>query len=388
MGQAEQLDAAVSALRTTSGIYNDTGTELTAITIGLSGVMQNLLVNWQGSSQQAFVQACNRAWGDQQAVSGSLSGAATALNTLAGTLETQAISIRNLERLENSDTIKPPQLQAAQSAADTAWAAIAAAVAQQAGAVNAAATQVGVCSTGEGGPWGDTGLNDTVAASKIKDFIAAYRDMVSSWPRSARFLWMLLWGTAFNSSSAVLNSYFPSSLQGYLPVVITNAIGMAFGGFFASKLASVGLTSATSEAFLPAQAFLGGLLTGGATVAVTHNAFPPNSLPAGEKGEFDVKLPDGTSGKVVVYKDGKVVFTDAQGHQTSMVGTSQGFEITVKTPQGEQKVLVPLSAVTSNPSPQTTPAPAPSTGSPSPSATTGTPSPQASPGPQPTPSHS
>ena len=129
MAQAAQLYEIATALRTTAGNYGTIGTDLDGVTLSLSLLMENLLTNWQGTSSQAFANACNRAWGDQQNVSISLGTASTALNAVATSIDD---NIGPIEKFTNpafqSYTIDPQELSTAQKAADTALAAIAAAI--------------------------------------------------------------------------------------------------------------------------------------------------------------------------------------------------------------------------------------------------------------------
>jgi uncharacterized protein YukE len=157
MGQAAQLTEIADSLRTTAGVYTSTGEDLDTTTLALTGVVQNLLTNWKGASPVAFANACNKAWNDAGKISGSLSSTAAALTALAGSIESNIGPINNYETQELI-TVDKSALASAQLAASTAQAAIAAAVAQQAAAIEAAAGEVGVCSTAEGGPWGEKGL--------------------------------------------------------------------------------------------------------------------------------------------------------------------------------------------------------------------------------------
>lgn len=185
MGQAAQLAEVADTLRTTAGVYTSTDSDLDSTTFILTGVVQELLAGWQGASSQAFVNACNKAWNDEGKISGSLSSTASALTALAGALENNITSISAYETDSASTTIQPAALQAAEQAANLAWAAIASAVAEQAAAIEAAAAQVGVCSIGEGGPWSEGGWNaGTSQDPPKKTFLPG--DSASSWRDAIR----------------------------------------------------------------------------------------------------------------------------------------------------------------------------------------------------------
>jgi len=360
MGQAAQLAEVADALRTTAGVYTSTGNDLDTTTFALTGIVENLLASWQGASSTAFVNACNKAWNDEEKISGSLSSTASALTALAGVLENNATSIGTYETDAASTTIQTAALQAAGQAADLAWAAIASAVTEQAAAIEAAAAQVGVCSIGEGGPWDDNGLNlkasnpdpgqGTAGSGTTKTYswvakllarlagpgMKLLSRLLDSLPVSLQKAVATLVGGAGNALPAALTSGVLSGPT--LSTFITASLGSLVGSYVVDALAvALGEGVASSATTITSLTIAGGVGMGVLTVYVLKPLVLNNIIPQQQTPEPTVvvtSVPNpGEETTTITRSDGSQEIIDSKPNGTSVIieKNSSGKVISTKT---------------------------------------------------------
>jgi uncharacterized protein YukE len=361
MSQAAQLSEIATALRTTAGNYDTTSTDLGGVTAAVSIVAEGLLTSWQGASSQAFATACNQIWGDGQNVGTSLGTASAALNAVAASIDS---NIGPIETYTNpafqSYTIDPNELTAAKQAADTALAAIAAVALSQAAAVNGAAATVGVCSTGEGGPWDGTGLNQN-ALDGLKgllrgklSWLNGYSNMPGFWQG---FLRVVFVGVA-NTWTAIQSTYITPNALGFLiPTLLTN-FG---GGFLASGIIDsiyfLGIDASETSSVAILQALIGGFTLGSLTSLGFWIVDPKTGSSGGvtpsvrtlANGDEDSTTTeeDGSTTSVTTNKEGKVVQITVNSYDGTPVEKVQityepgGEQVTVTSPEGETTGFIP-----------------------------------------------
>lgn len=104
MGQATMLASAASDLHSTAGCYRAATGEIER-TMGLiSGIaygLQQGRTGWSGKGNAAFSEAWQKSAGDASNVTTALAGAATAMSTLAATIDAQVPAIQRYESLRD-----------------------------------------------------------------------------------------------------------------------------------------------------------------------------------------------------------------------------------------------------------------------------------------------
>lgn len=173
MSKADMFEQVAETLRKTAGTYTTKSSLLQTQSQGLTAVVQNLVTGadrWAGSGSLAFQGSFSRAQGDYQNIISALTQASGSLNSMAQIIEDNLPAIRSYESYVQSESAIPSmppsaakqfqqELQTAQQLSAMADMAISLMADAMSAQVDAAAQEVGVCSTGDGqgsGQGGDT----------------------------------------------------------------------------------------------------------------------------------------------------------------------------------------------------------------------------------------
>lgn len=293
MGVADTYEQIATSLRTTANTYTTKSSSLQTQSTTLAGVVQSLVTGndrWAGGGSGSFQNAFSKAQGDNSNIRSALTAASGNMTSLAQTIEDNLPAIRTYESYVNSQSAVPnmPQsvadqfrqaMQTAEQNSATATAAIALMVSSMASQLDAAANQVGVCSTGEKGK-GKDGINyaddgqgtdqpppkkslgakfaDTPLGRFIGQLLLRLDSFLGGLPGPVNRLITIIGGALNNSMAAIASSGFTSST---ITVFVSNIVSMAIATEVVNFLAASGL-ALTSPGFVFIQSLIGGAIIG------------------------------------------------------------------------------------------------------------------------------